>query len=223
MLAAAARSALRNAHHVAFVRPRSKYIKGTSVSWSARSALHDHNQSPQNAPMMRPTPQARVEQHKTKASAFANPTADSQNHHHHQQQQPHVAPSPSLGWLVSTGVKALFIWMGGVVGLLLAFLKTSVWRLAVTPCCEKGCRCCTHHWRIHRGPRFFHRVDRRTLPIPSFVEGQTSGFIQANGVDLFYVRAGQGAGKKLMLCIHGFPECWYTWRHQLPVRCICVK
>lgn len=49
------------------------------------------------------------------------------------------------------------------------------------------------------------------------VQGQTSGFVRANGVDLFYVRAGQAAGKKLMLFIHGFPESWYTWRHQLPV------
>ena len=29
------------------------------------------------------------------------------------------------------------------------------------------------------------------------------------------VTAGRGAGKKLMLLVHGFPELWYSWRWQL--------
>ena len=29
------------------------------------------------------------------------------------------------------------------------------------------------------------------------------------------VGAGHGKGKKLMLMVHGFPELWYSWRHQL--------
>ena len=29
------------------------------------------------------------------------------------------------------------------------------------------------------------------------------------------VRAGHGKGKKLMLMVHGFPELWYSWRHQM--------
>lgn len=33
-----------------------------------------------------------------------------------------------------------------------------------------------------------------------------------NGIDLHYVEGGQGP---LMLFVHGFPEFWYTWRHQL--------
>jgi pimeloyl-ACP methyl ester carboxylesterase len=33
-----------------------------------------------------------------------------------------------------------------------------------------------------------------------------------NGIRLHYAAAGSG---KLMLFVHGFPEFWYTWRHQL--------
>ena len=38
------------------------------------------------------------------------------------------------------------------------------------------------------------------------------GFIKTNGVNLHYVSLGTG---KLMLMLHGFPEFWYSWRHQL--------
>lgn len=36
-----------------------------------------------------------------------------------------------------------------------------------------------------------------------------------DGVDLHFVVAGPDDGD-LVLLLHGFPECWYTWRHQLP-------
>lgn len=36
--------------------------------------------------------------------------------------------------------------------------------------------------------------------------------IETNGVRLHYVVAGEGP---LMLFLHGFPEFWYSWRHQL--------
>jgi pimeloyl-ACP methyl ester carboxylesterase len=37
--------------------------------------------------------------------------------------------------------------------------------------------------------------------------------ILANGIHLHF--AEQGEGPLVLLC-HGFPECWYSWRHQLP-------
>ncbi|MFL6375790.1 MAG: alpha/beta fold hydrolase [Pyrinomonadaceae bacterium] len=33
------------------------------------------------------------------------------------------------------------------------------------------------------------------------------------GVRLYYAAA--GSGEKLVILLHGFPECWYSWRHQL--------
>jgi pimeloyl-ACP methyl ester carboxylesterase len=38
-------------------------------------------------------------------------------------------------------------------------------------------------------------------------------FVEANGIRLHV--AEQGAGPLVLLC-HGFPESWYSWRHQLP-------
>jgi pimeloyl-ACP methyl ester carboxylesterase len=41
----------------------------------------------------------------------------------------------------------------------------------------------------------------------------THRMIDANGIRLHV--AEQGEGPLVILC-HGFPECWYSWRHQLP-------
>jgi pimeloyl-ACP methyl ester carboxylesterase len=43
--------------------------------------------------------------------------------------------------------------------------------------------------------------------------GVTHRLIETNGIRLHV--AEQGAGPLVILC-HGFPECWYSWRHQLP-------
>jgi pimeloyl-ACP methyl ester carboxylesterase len=39
------------------------------------------------------------------------------------------------------------------------------------------------------------------------------GDLQSNGINMHYVE--QGTGPLVLLC-HGFPESWYSWRHQLP-------
>lgn len=38
--------------------------------------------------------------------------------------------------------------------------------------------------------------------------------IRANGINIHYVTAGKGP---LLLLLHGFPQFWYAWRHQIPV------
>ncbi|MBD2432527.1 MULTISPECIES: alpha/beta fold hydrolase [Fischerella] len=38
-------------------------------------------------------------------------------------------------------------------------------------------------------------------------------YITTNGIRLHYVTQGEGP---LMLMLHGFPEFWYSWRHQIP-------
>lgn len=38
-------------------------------------------------------------------------------------------------------------------------------------------------------------------------------FIEANGIRFHVAEQGEGP---LVLLLHGFPECWYSWRHQLP-------
>jgi pimeloyl-ACP methyl ester carboxylesterase len=35
--------------------------------------------------------------------------------------------------------------------------------------------------------------------------------------DLRFHVAACGAGERLALCLHGFPECWYSWRLQMPL------
>ena len=39
------------------------------------------------------------------------------------------------------------------------------------------------------------------------------GYAQVGRVRLHY--AERGSGERLVLLLHGFPECWYSWRHQL--------
>src|SRR5690348_12451401 len=37
-------------------------------------------------------------------------------------------------------------------------------------------------------------------------------FVESNGIRMHIAEAGRGP---LVLLCHGFPECWYSWRHQL--------
>ncbi len=49
------------------------------------------------------------------------------------------------------------------------------------------------------------------LPIPA-----ESVYLLGDGVQLHAVVAGPEDGP-LAVLLHGFPECWYSWRHQIPV------
>ena len=40
----------------------------------------------------------------------------------------------------------------------------------------------------------------------------THRVVQANGIRIHLVEAGAGP---VVLLVHGFPESWYSWRHQL--------
>lgn len=47
----------------------------------------------------------------------------------------------------------------------------------------------------------------------ALLPGVRHEFVEANGLR-FHVAAA-GSGDRLALCLHGFPECWYSWRFQI--------
>jgi pimeloyl-ACP methyl ester carboxylesterase len=49
--------------------------------------------------------------------------------------------------------------------------------------------------------------------LASFDSSIRHGYAQVGGVRLHY--AERGEGERLVLLLHGFPEFWYSWRHQL--------
>src|SRR5579883_2428638 len=51
-----------------------------------------------------------------------------------------------------------------------------------------------------------------TATVEPAVEGLRHRYAVVNGVRLHYVEAGRGP---LVLLLHGFPEFWYSWRHQI--------
>src|SRR5690242_13853833 len=54
------------------------------------------------------------------------------------------------------------------------------------------------------------------LPVSHFMRTfeAHAGYADTGEVRLHYVTCGRGP---LVLFLHGFPECWYSWRHQLAV------
>ncbi len=48
--------------------------------------------------------------------------------------------------------------------------------------------------------------------MPQVATEYTDGYADSNGVRIHYVEAGAGP---LVVMIHGFPDYWYTWRHQM--------
>ncbi|MBA2502673.1 MAG: alpha/beta fold hydrolase [Pyrinomonadaceae bacterium] len=53
--------------------------------------------------------------------------------------------------------------------------------------------------------------------LASIHDGFRHGYARAGGVRLHYVERGEdnASDKRLVILLHGFPECWYSWRHQL--------
>jgi pimeloyl-ACP methyl ester carboxylesterase len=95
------------------------------------------------------------------------------------------------------------------------------------PAVEAGqCENCAHARRIAsaRGSSFvlcersrldpsFRRYPR--LPVrgcPGYVPSMLHRTVETNGIRLHLVEQGEGP---LVLLLHGFPESWYSWRHQL--------
>jgi pimeloyl-ACP methyl ester carboxylesterase len=46
------------------------------------------------------------------------------------------------------------------------------------------------------------------------VEGVTHHWVRARGVEFHYAEA--GSGDEVVLCLHGWPQHWYEWRHLMP-------
>nr|XP_009861776.1 epoxide hydrolase 1 [Ciona intestinalis] len=60
---------------------------------------------------------------------------------------------------------------------------------------------------------FFEKKDHSKLPdVAKAVDVQHDFVSTKSGMKFEYVHAGE-ADKPLMLCMHGFPECWYSWRY----------
>lgn len=51
-----------------------------------------------------------------------------------------------------------------------------------------------------------------TTTVENIEQHVTHGYADNNGVKIHYASLGQGP---LMIMIHGFPDFWYTWRHQM--------
>lgn len=49
---------------------------------------------------------------------------------------------------------------------------------------------------------------------PPFVEGVTHRTVRARGIDFHVAEA--GTGEDVVLCLHGWPQHWYEWRHLMP-------
>lgn len=47
------------------------------------------------------------------------------------------------------------------------------------------------------------------------IEGVIHKTVSVDGIDMHVAEAGDPSGRAVILC-HGFPELWYSWRHQLP-------
>ena len=59
-----------------------------------------------------------------------------------------------------------------------------------------------------------HRRDRTVRPHDRPMAEITHRFVDTNGIHMHIAEAGPADGPLVVLC-HGFPESWYSWRHQI--------
>ncbi|KAL2742925.1 epoxide hydrolase 4-like isoform X3 [Vespula maculifrons] len=66
-------------------------------------------------------------------------------------------------------------------------------------------------------PKKFFVLEQRDKPPPCLVDNNlgTHSYVKIKGVKFHYVEAGD-IGKPLLLLLHGFPDCWLSWREQIP-------
>ncbi|MDQ2630011.1 MAG: alpha/beta hydrolase [Actinomycetota bacterium] len=50
---------------------------------------------------------------------------------------------------------------------------------------------------------------------PPHIDGVTHHWVRARGLEFHYAEAGSGGGD-VVLCLHGWPQHWYEWRHLMP-------
>lgn len=65
-------------------------------------------------------------------------------------------------------------------------------------------------------PKKFFVLEQRDKPPPCLVDNNlgTHSYVKIKGVKFHYVEAGD-VGKPLLLLLHGFPDCWLSWREQI--------
>ncbi|KAL4439753.1 hypothetical protein ABPG75_002754 [Micractinium tetrahymenae] len=63
--------------------------------------------------------------------------------------------------------------------------------------------------------RYFRRVDRSAATFPDPLPGMAHLEVDNGGVKLHAATHGLGSGKPLLVLLHGFPETWAAWRHQI--------
>ncbi|HEV8562773.1 MAG TPA: alpha/beta hydrolase [Actinophytocola sp.] len=55
--------------------------------------------------------------------------------------------------------------------------------------------------------------DQQSAPSQGATNEVSHRFVETNGIKMYFAEQGKGP---LVVLLHGFPESWYSWRHQLP-------
>nr|CAD7455454.1 unnamed protein product [Timema tahoe] len=65
----------------------------------------------------------------------------------------------------------------------------------------------------------FFEQQKRDTPPPCLIDSSLGrhSHVKLNGVKFHYLETRGGRGQPLLLLLHGFPDCWLSWRHQIPV------